>query len=63
MFDSEGLEEAVSTVGEVLADQGLTYEVVPQSGSGELAGVSGRLTMEVVEKVHHHTLVYEVPGR
>ncbi|WP_075833548.1 DUF3224 domain-containing protein [Deinococcus marmoris] len=38
--------------------QSLTYRVVPDSGSGELAGLSGELTLEIVDRVHHYTLEY-----
>lgn len=38
--------------------QSLTYRVVPDSGSGELLGLSGELTLEVVEKVHQYRLEY-----
>ena len=40
----------------------LTYEVVPHSGSGELNGLSGSLTLNRVEGVHHYTLTWERPG-
>lgn len=38
----------------------LLYETVPHSGSGELNGITGKLALEVVEKVHHYTLTYEL---
>ncbi|CAM4174182.1 DUF3224 domain-containing protein [Deinococcus marmoris] len=38
--------------------QSLTYRVVPDSGSGELAGLSGALTLEIVDRVHHYILEY-----
>ncbi|MBB6017198.1 DUF3224 domain-containing protein [Deinococcus radiopugnans] len=41
--------------------QRLTYRVVPDSGSGGLAGLSGELTLNVVEGVHHYTLDYTLP--
>jgi hypothetical protein len=37
------------------------YEIVPGSGVGELAGISGTLQMEVVDGAHHYTLDYELP--
>ncbi|WP_207795283.1 DUF3224 domain-containing protein [Deinococcus koreensis] len=40
----------------------LTYEVVPHSGSGELSGMSGALTLNRVDGVHHYTLTWELPG-
>ncbi|WP_420595441.1 DUF3224 domain-containing protein [Deinococcus sp.] len=42
--------------------QRLTYAVVPDSGSGELAGLSGELRLEIVEKVHRYTLTYALAG-
>ena len=43
-------------------EQRLTYEVVPDSGTDELAGLGGELRLEVVDKVHHYTLTYALPG-
>ena len=43
-------------------EQSLTYRVVPDSGTGELAGLSGELRLEMVEKVHYYTLVYALAG-
>lgn len=37
------------------------YEVVPGSGVGELAGISGTLRLEVVDGEHRYTLDYELP--
>ena len=42
-------------------EQSLTYRVVPDSGSGELVGLSGELTLEIVEKIHQYTLEYTLP--
>ncbi len=42
--------------------QSLTYRVVPDSGSGELTGLGGELTLEMVDKVHHYTLEYTLPN-
>lgn len=39
----------------------LRYETVPASGSGDLAGISGKLQLDMVEKVHHYTLSYDLP--
>lgn len=36
----------------------LDCTVVPDSGTGELAGLSGRLMIEIVDKVHHYTFDY-----
>lgn len=41
----------------------LLYEIVPHSGSGELAGISGTLALNVVDKVHHYELKYELTGK
>ncbi len=41
--------------------QRLTYEVVPDSGTGELTGLSGQLDLQIVNKVHHYTLTYALP--
>jgi hypothetical protein len=38
----------------------LVYEVVPGSGSGELAGISGTLQLSVEEGSHHYALTYEL---
>ncbi|QFP75640.1 DUF3224 domain-containing protein [Deinococcus sp. AJ005] len=42
--------------------QSLTYRVVPDSGSGELLGLSGELTLKIMDKVHHYTLEYTLPS-
>jgi hypothetical protein len=42
--------------------QSLAITVVPGSGTGELAGLSGRLELVVAGGVHHYTLRYELPG-
>ena len=38
----------------------LDCTVVPDSGTGELSGLSGRLAIEIVEKQHHYTFDYEL---
>lgn len=38
----------------------LRYDIVPASGSGELAGISGQLQLDIVDKVHHYTLSYDL---
>ncbi|WP_295821077.1 DUF3224 domain-containing protein [uncultured Deinococcus sp.] len=40
----------------------LTYEVVPHSGSGGLSGLSGTLTLERVDGVHHYMLTWAQDG-
>lgn len=42
-------------------EQRLTYQVIPDSGTGELMGLSGELRLEMVEKAHHYTLTYRLP--
>lgn len=39
----------------------LLYRVAEGSGSGELVGIRGELKMEMVDKVHHYELNYELP--
>jgi|CXWL01.1.fsa_nt_gi hypothetical protein len=41
--------------------QRLEIEVLPQSGTGALVGIAGTLTIEVVDRVHHYDLAYELP--
>lgn len=41
--------------------QSLTYRVVPDSGSGGLTGLSGELTLNVLEGTHRYTLKYTLP--
>jgi len=38
----------------------LEVTVVPDSGTGELAGLSGRMKIDIIEKRHHYTLDYEL---
>ncbi len=37
------------------------YEIVPGSGTGELAGITGTLMMDVTDGTHHYALSYELP--
>lgn len=39
----------------------LSIRIAPGSGAGELAGISGTLKIDVVERVHHYTLSYTLP--
>jgi hypothetical protein len=39
----------------------LVLEVVPDSGSGELVGLSGRMTIENIEGQHRYRFEYEMP--
>ncbi len=41
--------------------QSLTYRVVPDSGNGELTGLSGELTLDIVDRTHRYTLEYTLP--
>ena len=36
----------------------LTITIVSDSGTGELAGIAGRMTIDVVERQHHYTIAY-----
>ena len=40
--------------------QSLTITVVPDSGTGELVGLRGEMTIEKVEKAHHWRLRYDL---
>jgi hypothetical protein len=42
-------------------DQQLTYVITPGSGTGELAGIAGRLDLEILDGEHRYDLVYELP--
>lgn len=39
-------------------DQELRYEIVPGSGTGELAGIGGVLDLEIIDGEHCYTLTY-----
>lgn len=41
----------------------LAIAVVPGSGTGELAGISGDFALTIVDGVHHYDLAYRLPGR
>lgn len=41
--------------------QQLSVEVVPDSGTGALAGISGRLAIDVVEGEHRYSFEYALP--
>jgi hypothetical protein len=43
-------------------DHEISYRVVPGSGTGELAGVTGSLLLEVVEGEHRYRLEYDLPA-
>jgi len=40
----------------------LVITVVPDSGDGELAGISGTMAIEIRGREHFYTLDYELPG-
>ena len=40
----------------------LAVNVVPDSGTGELAGISGSLSIDIRDGVHHYGLDYDLPG-
>jgi hypothetical protein len=39
----------------------LTITVVPDSGTGGLAGITGAMTIDIREKQHYYTFEYDVP--
>lgn len=43
--------------------QQLTVTVVPDSGTGELTGLSGAMTITIVEKKHLYELSYTLPAQ
>jgi hypothetical protein len=40
----------------------LAITVVPDSGSGELARLGGRMDIQIVDGKHYYTFDYELPG-
>ena len=42
--------------------QKLTVSVVPDSGTGQLAGLSGTMTITIVDKKHLYEFVYSLPS-
>ena len=40
----------------------LSVTVVPDSGTGELRGLSGKMDIQIVEKKHHYVFDYEIAG-
>lgn len=43
------------------ARQELRVTVVPDSGTGELAGLEGELSIDIDEEAHHYVLAYSLP--
>jgi hypothetical protein len=39
----------------------LTIAIVPDSGTGELAGIAGSMTIEIIDKQHHYGIDYTLP--
>jgi len=39
----------------------LSLSVVPDSGAGELAGLTGRMAIDIVDGAHFYTFDYELP--
>jgi hypothetical protein len=42
---------------------GLEIDVVPDSGTGELAGIGGSMKIDIVEKQHHYEFEYRLDGQ
>lgn len=42
-------------------EQRLSITVVPDSGTGQLAGLSGTFTLRIVEGKHHYEFAYSLP--
>ena len=42
--------------------QQLEIVIVPHSGTGQLAGISGTVGIEIVDKQHLYTVEYEIPA-
>ncbi|MEM9421625.1 MAG: DUF3224 domain-containing protein [Pseudomonadota bacterium] len=40
----------------------LSVTIVPDSGEGELVGISGDLDIQIKEGTHHYVLDYQLPG-
>lgn len=54
---------ALTHVGTMTRGQrALTIAIVPDSGTGALAGISGHMDIQIVQGQHHYTLDYELPG-
>ena len=43
-------------------EQRLTITVVPDSGTGDLAGLEGTMTIDIVDGTHHYDLAYTLPA-
>ncbi|GAA5503941.1 hypothetical protein Dxin01_03709 [Deinococcus xinjiangensis] len=61
-LDGRGGSFAFHQYGTLISGQSaLLYQIVPASGGGELAGITGELKLDVIEGVHHYALSYELP--
>lgn len=43
------------------SDRSLSIDIVPETGTGALAGISGSMQIDIVEKQHFYTLDYALP--
>ena len=43
-------------------EQSLKVTIVPDSGTGDLVGISGDLAIDIVDGAHHYSLSYELPA-
>ena len=44
------------------AQQSLVIEIVPGTGSGALAGITGTMHIDIVDKKHFYTVNYALPA-
>ena len=49
-----------STVSGEGKDSHLTLEVVPDSATGELCGITGQMSIEMMDNQHRHEFVYQL---
>jgi hypothetical protein len=40
-----------------------SVSVVPDSGTGDLAGIAGKMTIKIVDKKHHYEFEYTLPEK
>jgi hypothetical protein len=43
-------------------EKSLICDVVPDSGTDELKGITGKLSIDIKDGVHYYTFVYDVPA-
>ncbi|MGP1274030.1 MAG: DUF3224 domain-containing protein [Caulobacterales bacterium] len=61
----QGREGSFSLAHRGLMDNGaqlLSITIVPGSGTGELAGIAGEFSLEIVDGVHNYSLAYSLPS-